>query len=129
VTATFRVFYRAVFSHGRVGRPEAPLVIHDRDTIDSEGVDRTLDAIGLAVLKPPARVPQAAVHGISRLPIYLSHIVKGCRKVDLLPSSLTTTSTVHTERGPQSSASDTAAPVTRIGDRRDLRSAWGSARW
>ncbi len=34
-------------------------VIHDRDTIYTEGVDRTLDAMGLAVLKPPARVPQA----------------------------------------------------------------------
>ena len=34
-------------------------VIHDRDTIYSEGVDRTLKAMGLAVLKTPARVPQA----------------------------------------------------------------------
>jgi transposase InsO family protein len=34
-------------------------VIHDRDTIYSEGVDRTLQAMGLRVLKTPARVPQA----------------------------------------------------------------------
>jgi putative transposase len=34
-------------------------VIHDRDTIYSEGVDRTLEAMGLTVLKTPARVPQA----------------------------------------------------------------------
>jgi transposase InsO family protein len=34
-------------------------VIHDRDTIYSDGVDRTLEAMGLEVLKTPARVPQA----------------------------------------------------------------------
>jgi putative transposase len=34
-------------------------VIHDRDTIYSEGVDRTLEAMGLRVLKTPVRVPQA----------------------------------------------------------------------
>ncbi len=34
-------------------------VIHDRDAIYSEGVDRTLAAMGLTVLKTPARVPQA----------------------------------------------------------------------
>ena len=34
-------------------------VIHDRDTIYSEGVDRTLEAMGLEVLKTPVRVPQA----------------------------------------------------------------------
>ena len=34
-------------------------VIHDRDTIYSEGVDRTLEAMGLTVLKTPVRVPQA----------------------------------------------------------------------
>jgi putative transposase len=34
-------------------------LIHDRDTIFSEGVDRTLEAMGLEVLKTPARVPQA----------------------------------------------------------------------
>ena|SRR5438105_3340831 len=34
-------------------------VIHDRDTIYSEGVDQTLEAMGLTVLKTPARVRQA----------------------------------------------------------------------
>ena len=36
-------------------------MIHDRDTIYSEGVDQTLEAMGLVVLKPPARAsaPQA----------------------------------------------------------------------
>ena len=34
-------------------------VIHDRDTIYSEGVDRTLEAMGLRVLKTPVRAPQA----------------------------------------------------------------------
>jgi transposase InsO family protein len=34
-------------------------VIHDRDTIYSDGVDRTLAAMGLTVLKTPVRVPQA----------------------------------------------------------------------
>jgi len=34
-------------------------VIHDRDTIYSDSVDRTLTATGLTVLKTPARVPQA----------------------------------------------------------------------
>jgi putative transposase len=34
-------------------------VIHDRDTIYSEGVDRTLEAMGLAILETPPRVPQA----------------------------------------------------------------------
>jgi hypothetical protein len=34
-------------------------VIHDRDTIYSDGVDRTLAAMGLEVLKTPVRVPQA----------------------------------------------------------------------
>ena len=34
-------------------------VIHDRDTIYSEGVDRTLAAMCLAVLKTPARAPTA----------------------------------------------------------------------
>lgn len=38
-------------------------IIHDRDTIDSEGVDRTLEAMGLTVLKTPARVPQAKAFG------------------------------------------------------------------
>jgi transposase InsO family protein len=34
-------------------------IIHDRDTIYSEGVDRTLEAMDLMVLKTPVRVPQA----------------------------------------------------------------------
>ena len=34
-------------------------VIHDRDTIYSDGVDRTLEAMDLTVLKTPARTPQA----------------------------------------------------------------------
>jgi putative transposase len=34
-------------------------VIHDRDTIYANGVDRTLEAMGLTVLKTPVRVPQA----------------------------------------------------------------------
>jgi putative transposase len=34
-------------------------VIHDRDTIYSEGVDRTLEAMGLVVLRTPIRAPQA----------------------------------------------------------------------
>jgi putative transposase len=34
-------------------------VIHDRDSIYSEGVDGTLAAMGLTVLKTPVRAPQA----------------------------------------------------------------------
>jgi putative transposase len=34
-------------------------VIHDRDSIYSEGVDRTLAAMGLTVLRTPVRAPQA----------------------------------------------------------------------
>jgi putative transposase len=34
-------------------------VIHDRDSIYSEGVDRTLSAMGLTVLRTPVRAPQA----------------------------------------------------------------------
>jgi transposase InsO family protein len=34
-------------------------VIHDRDSIYSEGADRTLETMGLAVLKTPTHVPQA----------------------------------------------------------------------
>jgi putative transposase len=33
-------------------------VIHDRDTIYSEAVDRTLEAMGLRILKTPVRTPQ-----------------------------------------------------------------------
>jgi transposase InsO family protein len=34
-------------------------VIHDRDTIYSQGVDRSLEAMGLTVLKTPERAPEA----------------------------------------------------------------------
>lgn len=34
-------------------------VIHDRDSIYSEGVDRSLAAMGLTVLRTPVRAPQA----------------------------------------------------------------------
>jgi putative transposase len=34
-------------------------VIHDRDTNYSEGVDRSLEALGLTVLRTPLRAPQA----------------------------------------------------------------------
>jgi putative transposase len=34
-------------------------VIHDRDTIYSKSVDRTLEAMGLMALKTPVRAPQA----------------------------------------------------------------------
>jgi len=34
-------------------------LIHDRDSIYSEGVDRTIAAMGLTILKTPARAPQA----------------------------------------------------------------------
>jgi len=37
-------------------------VIHDRDTIYSDSVDRTLAAMGLEVLKTPVRVLQANTH-------------------------------------------------------------------
>jgi transposase InsO family protein len=85
VTATFRVFYvfvvlevgtRRIVHWNVTEHPTADwtaqqfrmvvsgdqthrFVIHDRDAIYSEGVDRTLEAMGLAVLKTPARVPQA----------------------------------------------------------------------
>jgi len=85
VTATFRVIYvfvvleigtRRILYWNVTGHPTADwtaqqfrmivpgdqrhrFVIHDRDTIYSEGVDRTLEAMGLTVLKTPARVPQA----------------------------------------------------------------------
>ena len=85
VTATFRVFYvfvvldvgtRRIVHWNVTDHPTADwtaqqfrmvvpgdkthrFVIHDRDTIYSEGVDRTLEAMGLTVLKTPVRVPQA----------------------------------------------------------------------
>jgi transposase InsO family protein len=85
VTATFRVLYgfvvldlgtRRILHWNVTAHPTADwtaqqfrmigsgdqrhrLVIHDRDTIYSEGVDRTLAAMGLTVLKAPVRAPQA----------------------------------------------------------------------
>ncbi len=41
------------------GEPTHRFVIHDRDTIYSEGVDRTLAAMGLTVMRTPVRAPQA----------------------------------------------------------------------
>ena len=85
VTATFRVIYvfvvleigtRRILHWNVTDHPTADwaaqqfrmivpgdqghrFVIHDRDTIFSESVDRTLEAMGLEVLKTPPRVPQA----------------------------------------------------------------------
>lgn len=50
---------RTALPHDR-GRDQAHrFVIHDRDSIYSEGVDRTLTAMGLTVLRTPVRTPQA----------------------------------------------------------------------
>jgi transposase InsO family protein len=46
--------FRLIFSGDHAHR----FVIHDRDTIYSEGVDRTLEAMGRTVLKTPVRAPQ-----------------------------------------------------------------------
>jgi transposase InsO family protein len=85
VTATFRILYvfvvleigtRRILHWNVTAHPTADwtaqqfrmigpgeaahrFVIHDRDTIYSEGVDRTLEAMGLTVLKTPVRAPQA----------------------------------------------------------------------
>ena len=85
VTATFRILYvfvvlevgtRRILHWNVTAHPTADwtaqqfrmivpgdqvhrFVIHDRDTIYSEGVDRTLEAMGLRVLKTPVRAPQA----------------------------------------------------------------------
>jgi putative transposase len=85
VTASFRVLYVFVvlevgsrrILHGNVtAHPTAEwtaqqfrmivpsdqthrFVVHDRDTIYSEGVDRTLETMGLVVLRTPVRAPQA----------------------------------------------------------------------
>jgi putative transposase len=85
VTATFRLFYvfvvlevgtRRIVYWNVTAHPTAEwtaqqfrmvvsgdqkyrFVIHDRDTIYSEQVDRTVEAMGLVVLKTPVRVPQA----------------------------------------------------------------------
>jgi transposase InsO family protein len=47
--------FRLIVSGDRPHR----MVIHDRDSIYSEGVDRTLAAMGLTVLQTPVRAPQA----------------------------------------------------------------------
>jgi putative transposase len=85
VTATFRLFYvfvvlevgtRRIVHWNVTAHPTAEwtaqqfrmvvpgdqthrFVIHDGDTIYSKQVDRTLEAMGLVVLKTPVRVPQA----------------------------------------------------------------------
>jgi putative transposase len=85
VTATFRIVYvfvmlevgtRRILQWNVTAHPTADwtaqqfrmivrgdqahrFVIHDRDTIYSEGVDRTLEAIRLSILKTPVRDPQA----------------------------------------------------------------------
>src|SRR6202158_924065 len=88
VTATFRVFYvfvvlevgtRRILHWNVTDQPRAAwttqqfrmivpgdqlhrFVIHDRDSIYAEGVDKTLRAMGLRVLKTPVRSPQANAH-------------------------------------------------------------------
>jgi len=85
VTATFRILYvfvvlevgtRRILQWNVTAHPTADwtaqqfrmvvpgdqahrFVIHDRDTIYSDGVDRTRLAMGLTVLKTPVRAPQA----------------------------------------------------------------------
>ena len=85
VTATFRLLYvfvvldvgtRPIVHWNMTARPTADwttqqlrmivsgdqahrFIIHDRDAIYSEGFHRTLEAMGLTVLKTPVRVPQA----------------------------------------------------------------------
>jgi putative transposase len=85
VTATFRILYvfvvlevgtRRILHWNVTAHPTADwtaqqfrmivsgdqahrFVIHDRDTIYSNGVDRTLEALGLTILKTPVRAPQA----------------------------------------------------------------------
>jgi putative transposase len=88
VTATFRVFYvfvvlelgtRRILDWNVTDHPTAEwtaqefrvvvsgdqlhrFVIHDRDSIYPEGVDKSLRAMGLRVLKTPVRVLQANAH-------------------------------------------------------------------
>jgi putative transposase len=47
------------FRMGVSGDQRHRWVIHDRDRIYSEGVDATVAAMGLTILKTPVRVPQA----------------------------------------------------------------------
>jgi transposase InsO family protein len=88
VTATFRVFYvfvvlevgtRRILHWNVTEHPTADWtaqqfrmvvsgdqphrwVIHDRDSIYSEGVDATVVAMGLTILKTPVQAPQANAH-------------------------------------------------------------------
>jgi len=41
------------------GESSHRFVVHDHDSIYSKGVDRTLEAMGLAVVKTPVQAPQA----------------------------------------------------------------------
>jgi hypothetical protein len=50
------------FRMGVPGEQFHRFVIHDRDSIYSKGVDKTLGAMGLRVLKTPVRSPQANAH-------------------------------------------------------------------
>src|SRR5205814_4069914 len=85
VTATFRILYifvvlkvgtRRILQWNVTDHPTAAwtaqqfrmvvsgdqphrFVVHDHDSIYSEGVDRTIAAMGLTVLKTPVRAPQA----------------------------------------------------------------------
>jgi hypothetical protein len=56
-----RVLYDLLFQFRTIvtGDQAHRYVIHDRDSIYSEGVDRTLAAMGLTVLRTPVRAPQA----------------------------------------------------------------------
>ena len=49
----------ATVPNDRVRRPAASLRLHDRDSIYSGGVDRSLAAMGLTVLRTPVCAPQA----------------------------------------------------------------------
>jgi putative transposase len=84
VTATFRMLYifvlevgtRRILHRNVTDHPTAEwtaqqfrmvvpgdqlhrFVVHDHDSIYSEGLDRTIAAMGLTVLKTPVRAPQA----------------------------------------------------------------------
>ena len=47
-----------ISASAKIWNSTALLVIHDRDTICPERVDRTLEAMGPVVFKTPVRVPQ-----------------------------------------------------------------------
>jgi len=59
----------ATISDDRPGRPSASIRDHDRDTIYAEGVDRTLEAMGLPTLK-------TLVRGCARLQRFLRITVR-----------------------------------------------------